>query len=126
MKYLEHHIRSPFKAPLSWPTPRNREFKTAKATLDEVIYGIIRQRRSSNEQHDDLLDLLINARDEETDQSMNDTQLRDEVITIFGAGHETTAHTMTWAWYLLSQHPEVRQRLHNEVDEVLQGRTPNL
>ncbi|GCE31001.1 cytochrome P450 [Dictyobacter alpinus] len=126
MRYLEHHIRSPFKTPLSWPTARNTQFKQARATLDDIIYGIIRQRRQSDAQHDDLLDLLINARDEETGEGMNDTQLRDEVITVFGAGHETTAHTMTWAWYVLSQHPEILQHLQNEIDHVLEGRTPTI
>jgi cytochrome P450 len=75
---------------------------------------------------DDLLGMLLAARDEETGEGMSDTQLRDEVLTLFVAGHETTATTLAWAWSLLAAHPEVEQRLHAEVDTVLGGRTPTV
>jgi len=72
-----------------------------------------------------LLSMLLRAQDEEGDGGqMTDLQLRDEAITIFLAGHETTANTLTWTWYLLSEHPDIEQRLHRELDSVLAGRLP--
>jgi len=70
--------------------------------------------------------MLLAARDEETGEGMNDQQVRDEVMTLLLAGHETTSATLTWIWYLLSQHPEVEQRLHDEVDRVLGGQPPTV
>ncbi|MGB0384791.1 MAG: cytochrome P450 [Ardenticatenaceae bacterium] len=126
LRFAFHSIQTPFFLPLSWPTPRNREFKRAKNTLDEIIYGMINQRRASGERHDDLLDMLLYTRDEETGEGMDDEQVRDEVITIFGAGHETTANALTWTWYLLAQHPDISQQMRAEVSQVLAGRTPTL
>jgi cytochrome P450 len=114
----------PFYPPLKVPTPRNRRFLAARATLDDVIYGIIAERRRRPGEHDDLLALLMEARDEETGEGMSDKQLRDEVITLFVAGHETTANALTWASYLLSTHVAVARKLYAEVDEGLQGRIP--
>jgi cytochrome P450 len=116
----------PFYPPLNVPTPRNRRFLAARATLDDVIYGIIAERRRRPGEHDDLLALLMEARDEETGEGMSDKQLRDEVITLFVAGHETTANALTWASYLLSTHVAVARKLRAEVDEALQGRIPTL
>ena len=126
--YIFRRVRSPFNLPLSWPTPRNREFWQARATLTGVIDGIIaqRRRRPPPAGSNDLLDMLLQARDEESGAGMSDKQLRDEVTTIFSAGHETTSNALSWSWYLLSQHPEVLQRLQQEVDRVLGGRTPTL
>ena len=92
------------------PTPRNRRFLTARATLDGIVYGIIAERRRRPGEHDDLLALLMEARDEKTGEGMSDKQLRDEVITLFLAGHETTANALTWASYLLSTHVAVARR----------------
>lgn len=114
----------PFYPPLKVPTPRNRRFLAARATLDGVVYRIIAERRRRPGEHDDLLSLLMEARDEETGEGMSDKQLRDEVITLFVAGHETTANALTWASYLLSTHVAVARRLQAEVDEALQGRIP--
>jgi cytochrome P450 len=114
----------PFYPPLRVPTPRNRRFLAARATLDEVVYGIISERRQRPGEHEDLLALLMEARDEETGEGMSDKQLRDEVITLFLAGHETTANALTWASYLLSAHVAVAHRLQAEVDEALEGRIP--
>jgi cytochrome P450 len=114
----------PFYPPLKVPTPRNRRFLAARATLDRGVYGIIAGRRQRPGEHDDLLALLMEARDEETGEGMSDEQLRDEVITLFVAGHETTANALTWASYLLSTHVAVARRLETEVDEVLRGRIP--
>lgn len=110
---------------LAWlPTPRNRQYQKALSKLDAVIYGIIKQRRQSKENFDDLLTMLLESADAETGERMTDTQLRDEVMTIYLAGHETTANALSWGWYLLAQHPEVVTRLRAEADAVLQGRIP--
>lgn len=114
----------PFYPPLKVPTPRNRRFLAARATLDAIVYRIIAERRRRPDEHDDLLALLMETRDEETGEGMSDRQLRDEVVTLFLAGHETTAGTLTWASYLLSTHVAIERRLQAEVDEVLQGRIP--
>ncbi|MDQ3755934.1 MAG: cytochrome P450 [Acidobacteriota bacterium] len=90
--------------------------------LDATIQRIIAERRQSDRDHGDLLSMLLHAQDEESGDRMTDQQLRDEVVTIFIAGHETTANALAWAWYLLSQHPEVEAKLHRELDEVLAGK----
>ena len=108
------------------PRRRSREAKTAVALLEGTIYGIITARRASRETRDDLLAMLLEARDEATGEGMTDHQLRDEIMTLFAAGHETTGVALTWIWYLLSQHPAVEYRLHTELDRVLRGRTPDV
>jgi cytochrome P450 len=105
------------------PLPQNKRFEKAKRRLNETIYRIIDERRRSGEDRGDLLSMLLFSQDEEGTGSMTDEQVRDEVMTIFLAGHETTANALTWTWYLLSQHEEVEARLHAEIDEVLKGRT---
>ncbi len=105
------------------PLPQFRRFDSAKAKLDAVIYRLIEERRRSGKDRGDLLSMLLLAQDTEGDGGrMTDVQLRDEALTIFLAGHETTANALTWTWYLLSQHPEFEAKLHNEIDEVLQSR----
>ncbi len=105
------------------PLPATRKFERARARLDAVIYRIIAARRRSGRDHGDLLSMLIAAQDEEGDgRGMSDEQLRDELMTIFLAGHETTANALTWTWYLLAQHPEIEQKLHAELAEVLGAR----
>ncbi|HYJ45636.1 MAG TPA: cytochrome P450 [Pyrinomonadaceae bacterium] len=109
------------------PLPHVRRFRKAKARLDETIYRIIEERRLSAVDRGDLLSMLLSARDEEGDGGqMTDLQVRDEVMTIFLAGHETTANAMTWTWYLLANHPEIEARLHEELDAVLGGRLPTV
>ena len=111
--------------PESLPTPGNRRFAEARATLDEIIYGIIRERHASSaEAPHDLLARLMSAVDEETGEGMGDEQVRNEVMTFMFGGHETVASGMAWTLYLLSLHPEVAQRMRAEVDEVLEGRIP--
>ena len=124
LKYAFDSFHSPLRLPLWVPTPRNREFRLALQFMDKLIYGLIAERRRTGAQHDDLLDLLLRARDEETGAGLSDQELRDEALTIFAAGHETTANALAWTWYLLATHPEVKARFHEEVDRVLQGRTP--
>ncbi|GAB4207713.1 MAG: cytochrome P450 [Roseiflexaceae bacterium] len=108
------------------PTKRDREFRAARAQLDRVVFQIIEQRRRSGEDRGDLLSLLMQARDQETGEQMDDRQLRDEVATLLLAGHETTATTLTWAFHLLGTNPAVEARLHAELDTVLGGRLPGM
>jgi len=105
--------------------PVTRNFLSARAALDGVIYGMIAARRGgtgSAAEPDDLLAMLLAARDGA--EVMDDRQVRDEALTLFMAGHETTANALTWAWYLLARHPHVAERLAREVDDVLGGRLP--
>jgi cytochrome P450 len=105
------------------PVPGLGGFRRALAELDRVVYGIIRGRRATGQRSGDLLDMLLDARDEHG-AGMPDRQLRDEIMTILLAGHETTANTLAWTLYLLAQHPEAQSCLEAEVREVLRGRVP--
>jgi cytochrome P450 len=105
------------------PIPATLRFRKARARLDATIYRLIEERRRSGTDHGDLLSMLLLAQDTEGDGSgMTDLQLRDEAMTLFLAGHETTANALTWTWYLLSQHPDVEARFHAEVDATLGAR----
>jgi cytochrome P450 len=116
---------NPFQPPDWLPLPGKRRKRRAINTLDEMIRGIIRQRRSSREDHGDLLSMLLLAVDEEGDgRGMTDEQARDEAITLFNAGHDSTAAALAWIWYLVAKHPWVEARLVEEIDTVLAGRTP--
>ncbi len=107
------------------PLPAVRRFKRARKRLDETIYRLIAEHRASGRDAGDLLSMLLLARDEEGTGGMTDQQVRDEALTLFLAGHETTADALTWAWYLLSQNPSVEAALHAELDRVLSGRLPS-
>ena len=128
----EHLIRrtwQPIRLPISIPTRRNRNYRQAIRAADTVIYGILAERRRQRidaTATDDLLTMLMDARDEETGEAMSDKQLRDEAMTIMVAGHETTALALSWTWYLLSQHTEVERKLHAELAAILDGRAPTL
>ena len=115
-------IRSPFKLPVWIPTPGNRKETQAVKILNQVVNGIIEQRRAEGISYDDLLSMLMDVRDEDTGEGMSNQQLRDEVMTIFIAGHETTAKALTWAFYTLAKNPAVEEKLFEEVSRVLQGR----
>jgi cytochrome P450 len=104
------------------PFPSVRRFEKARATLDRIIYGIIAERRMHPGDTGDLLSMLLMAQDEGS--GMDDKQVRDEAMTLFLAGHETTANALTWTWYLLSQNPAVEETLHQELARVLGGRLP--
>jgi len=106
------------------PLPMNRRFDRAKARIDATIARLIAERRRAPG-GGDLLSLLVSASDTEGDgRGMSDAQVRDEAITIFLAGHETTANALAWTWYLLARNPAAEARLHAEVDAVLGGRAP--
>lgn len=117
-------VKQPFDLPAWLPTPGNLRFRRAMGVLDGVVATLI-QRRRKGEARDDLLSMLMQARDPETGQGMSDRQLRDEVMGVFLAGHETTANALTWTLYLLSQHPDAEARLHGEVVRVLGARPPS-
>lgn len=111
--------------PLGVPTTDNRRFVRARRDLDEVVLRIIAERRDGDGQpYGDLLAMLLEARDPDSGEGMTDRQLRDEVMTFVLAGHETTAVTLAWIWYLLGRHPEVEQRLRDEVAAAVGRRTP--
>ena len=119
-------VNQMIKLPEFLPTPTNLRLRRAKARLDHIIYGFIAARRASGEDRGDLLSMLLQATDpvEEGGSGMTDLQLRDEAMTLFMAGHETTANTLAWVWLLLSTHPEVEARLHAELDVILPDRPP--
>jgi cytochrome P450 len=109
------------------PLPHLRRSRQARARLDAIVYGLIRARRATGEDRGDLLSMLLLAQDEEdTGRGMTDVQVRDEAMTIFLAGHETTANALMWTWYLLSQSPDVERALHAEIDRVLGRRLPTV
>ncbi|MEO5916558.1 MAG: cytochrome P450 [Luteolibacter sp.] len=124
-KRLGHIVQVP-----DWfPSPANRRFRKSLAEVDRVVYQIIARHREAMENgtpDNDLLAMLIQARDPETEAALSDTQLRNETITFLLAGHETTANALTWTFHLLSQHPEVERQLIDEIRSVLGDRTPVL
>jgi cytochrome P450 len=119
------------QATLKWiidnrlPTSTHRRFHKAAQEIDEIVYRIIAERRADNSDQGDLLSMLLDAHDEDGSH-MTDRQLRDEVMTLFLAGHETTALTLSWAWYLLAENPDVDHKFHAELNEVLGGRPPEV
>jgi cytochrome P450 len=126
---LEHVIASVSSVvpiPPSVPTPGNLRNRRAVARLDETVYRIIRERRASKRDAGDFLSMLLLAQDEDSGSVMTDKQVRDEAMTIFLAGHETTANALAWAIHLLSAHPRERARLEQEARSVLGGRAPKL
>jgi cytochrome P450 len=125
MRYQLKRLRSPLKFPASWPTPKNNRARREQEVLDSLVYRIIADRKAQGNasQQDDVLSLLITAMDEDGSQ-MTLKQLRDETMTLFLAGHETTALTLAWTWYLLGENPSAEARLHEELHGVLGGRVP--
>ena len=121
-EYALRMLRRPwlFLLPRRFPTPFNYAQYRSLKSLNAIVHGIIQGRRRQPEAHDDLLSMLLSACEEGTGRGMTDDQLRDEVMTVFVAGHETTANAMSWLLYLVSQHPEVEEQLHAEID----GRWP--
>jgi cytochrome P450 len=113
-----------FGLPQWLPRFQPRAFRRAIAEFDALMSRLIAERRADPVDHGDLLAMLLAARDAETGERMSDKQLRDEAITIFAAGHETSANALSWVWYLLAQNPDAEARLHDEVDRVLGGRLP--
>lgn len=126
VSYVYRRVLSALPLPTGLPTPANRRFRQDMRTLNSVVYDLIDERRRQPELHDDLLSVLLDARHSETGDGMSREQIRDQVLTIFLAGHETTANALSWTWYLLSTHPEVERAFYATVDEALGGGAPSI
>ncbi len=125
LEHTNQRINSIVDVPLRVPTPANRRFLKALDTLDSIVYRVIEERRRTETgETGDLLSMLLHAVDEETGATMDDRQLRDEVMTILLAGHETTASSLAWTYYYLSKYPDIDLKLHEEVRQVIGDRTP--
>lgn len=123
LRFAARSLMSPIAIPLSIPTPSNVAFKNAMTFLDGIIYSIIEERGGNKPSgNGDLLDMLLAARDEVTGEPMSLKQMRDEVITVFSAGHETTSNLLTWTLYLLAKHPAVTDKLREEFEAVTNGK----
>jgi cytochrome P450 len=134
-EYFAYRLKHVFAPPLWMPTRRNRAYKRASAAAADIVPRMIAARRQEIARHGsadqtgrayDLMDLLLEARYEDTGEGMDDQQLTTEIQTMIGAGHETTSNTLTWTLYLLGEHPAVETKLHEELDRVLAGRLPTL
>jgi cytochrome P450 len=117
-------LRNPVHLPWIFPTPRHLKMRRSIAELDELVYGIINRRKLEKNPPPDLLQLLLDARYEETGKGMNDLQIRDEVMTIFLAGHETTVNALSWTWYLLKKHKGAEEKLKEESIKFAGERDP--
>lgn len=124
--YVVDKVNNPLLPPAWVPTARNIAFKKAMKDLNDIIYKIITHRRNNPQDQDDLLAMLMNARDEETGEGMTDLQLRDEILTLFVAGHETSATSLSWIMILLSENPGWTEACKKEVDAVIGNRLPVL
>lgn len=129
--YASKWMKSIFKIPTHWPTPANINFNNNCKVFDEIIYRIVERRRKymadlSLPPHQDLLDMLMGYCDEETKDGMSEKQLRDEITTMFMAGHETTAQTLSWIFYHLAKEKEIKQKVSNEAITVLNNGLPAL
>ncbi len=116
---------SVLKAPLFVPTQKNRRLNGSIAALDGIVRDLIAGRRSQAPAHPDLLSTLMEAADADSGERMTDAQLRDEVVTLMFAGHDTTSSALAFAFHLLARHPQWRAQLEDEVDTVLQGKRPS-
>lgn len=117
-------LTNPLRPPLSWPTPGNLRARRALARVNATITRMIEARRQRGEERRDFLSLMLQVHDGE--QALSDRQVRDDALSLFVAGHETTANALTWCWYLLSQHPELYAHMQAEVDQALQQRQPTV
>jgi cytochrome P450 len=126
MEHVITSLNALIHVPLSWPTPAHRRNREAIARLDETVYRLIRERRAQGGDKGDFLSMLLLAQDEGDGSVMTDRQVRDEAMNIFLAGHETTANALAWTFYLLAQHPAVRERIEREVDAALGEDEPAL
>jgi cytochrome P450 len=130
---LAARVSSPIQPPLWMPTANNRRLRPALESLNAIVERLIATKRrrlvegtQGDAAHRDLLTILMLARDEETGESMSDRQLRDEVMTLMIAGHETTANALSWLWVLLDRHPDEQERLRSELVAATGGRAPTV
>ena len=124
-EYVAHRIHHPFQIPFQYINGRHRKFKKYRNDFSASTFQLIEERRQMKNRPADLLSMLLEAKDAETGAQMSDEELRDEVITIFSAGHETSANAMAWTLYLLEKHPEVVEKLRAEEKAVLDGKAPS-
>jgi len=124
LEAVNARISLPVKMLYRLPLHKNKKYQGYIDTLDVIIYRIIADRRSANNKPTDLLQMLMDATDEETGLPLTDIELRNELMTMFIAGHETTANAMSWLWTILSSKSDVREKIEQEVDEVLGDRMP--
>ena len=124
-EYISLKMNGRMWTPLWMPTRTNREFRQSKALLDKVVLDLIDRRRQESSQND-LLDVFLSAQDEESGEHMTDQQLKDEVITLLTAGHETTGAALSWAWYLLAENQDIQHELAEQVRSHLGGRPPTV
>jgi cytochrome P450 len=122
LDFISNRAGNPFALPARWTfIPSHKKFWDQRARLDDYLFRMIRERRAAltrGDRKNDLLEMLIEAQDADTGEKMNDQQVRDEVSGIYGAGHETTALALTWAWHALNKHPEVLKKIRAEVDAL--------
>ncbi|MDB5225836.1 MAG: cytochrome [Bacteroidota bacterium] len=123
-EYITKRIDNPLQLPNWVPTPHNIKESRVLHSMDKLFFSIIERRRKQKEQHQDLLSMLMEARDEETGEVMSNKQLRDEILTIFVAGHETTQIALGWTFFLLTQNPDKTKILTDEIKNTLNGETP--
>jgi cytochrome P450 len=118
MRAQMENLRSPVRLGYEWPLPRHLRMRRAVKILDEVVYRLIAEGRMRGTDRGDVLSMLLLARDEEDGSALTDSQIRDEVMTLLLAGHETTANALTWTWYELARNPQVLARLHEELGQL--------
>jgi cytochrome P450 len=126
MEDFRTRLRSLVRLPMALPTPANLAARRAIRRLDRIVYEMVERRRQSAQDRGDLLSMLLAARDADDGSRMTDRQVRDEVMTLFLAGHETTATALSWTWELVGRHPAVEARLVQELDQVVGDRAPGL
>lgn len=126
MRAGEKRIWSLFDFSQYLPTPSNFRVKRAVESFDRELFALLDERKEDGIERDDLLSMMLGVRDADTGEPLTNKQLRDELMTVITAGHETTAVTIAWAYYLLSKFPEVERKLHAELRTVLNGRTPTV
>ncbi len=117
-------LRAPFVMPNWFPDSTNRKFRKAVSEIDKIVYDVIEERKKKDNWPDDLLTSLLTVKDDETEERLTPLQVRDECITLFLAGHESTANVLNWFFYLLTIHPEVQDMVHVELNKNLQGKIP--
>lgn len=124
-EHIAENYTSPIKLPSFIPTPRNKKFRKSLQVLNDIVTKFISERRKSTKRPDDLLTRLMEATDPEDGKHLTDSEIRDEIMTMFLAGHETTANSLAWTWYLLAKSPEVEDRLYQEAATHLPQGTPS-
>jgi cytochrome P450 len=126
IKWANEYVESIVRVPPSIPTPKNLRFRRAQGLIESVVMRVVDERRRTGEDKADLLSMLMGSEDETSGEVMSDRQLKDELLTLTLAGHETTANALSFTFDLLSRHPDVLRRLRAEVSRVLGGRSPRL